>query len=207
MSDDADLEKPWTNSALTRLGKRIRDVGVTADLESEYAEVMAWYNDLAAIVQGRIESLDFASILGPDVDIEVTSRAKTIDTLADKLRRQHGMSLPSIQDIAGVRLDASMTLSQQDRVARMIAEGFGHSPDSVNDLRAKPHSGYRAVHVWLRLSGRVEVQVRTVFQSEWANAYESMADAFGRGFDTTSSLRISRFRTSFSRCAISRLSR
>ena len=37
------------------------------------------------------------------------------------------------------------------------------------------------MHVWLRLpAGRVEVQVRTHLQCAWANAYESLADAFGR---------------------------
>ena len=180
MNDYSDGEKPWTNSALTRLGKRIRDGGVTPDVAAEYSEVMAWYNDLAIDVQARIESLDFTSLLGADAVVEITSRAKTIDTLGDKLRRDRGMALPSIQDIAGVRVDASMTLTQQMHVAQAIAELFDHGARAVKDLRSAPHSGYRALHVWLRLRGRVEVQVRTVFQSEWANAYESIADLLGR---------------------------
>jgi ppGpp synthetase/RelA/SpoT-type nucleotidyltranferase len=173
-------QRPWSTSGLKRLGQRIRDDGVTSDLKAEYAEVMGWYNDLAAHVQSEIESLDFESLLGRNAVVEITSRAKTIDTLGEKLRRDRGMALPWIQDIAGVRVDASMTLSQQDRVAQAIAHHFGHDSKDIRDLRVTPHSGYRAVHVWLRLSGRVEVQVRTSLQSEWANTYESMADLFGR---------------------------
>lgn len=52
----------------------------------------------------------------------------------------------------------------------------------MRDLRDNPHSGYRAVHVWLRLpGGRVEVQIRTVGQSAWANTYERIGDLLGRG--------------------------
>jgi ppGpp synthetase/RelA/SpoT-type nucleotidyltranferase len=51
----------------------------------------------------------------------------------------------------------------------------------TRDLRDNPHSGYRAVHLWLRLPGRVEVQIRTHIQGQWANTYEAVADVLGRG--------------------------
>src|SRR5690606_18394190 len=50
----------------------------------------------------------------------------------------------------------------------------------VKDLRLDAHSGYRAVHLWLRLPARVEVQVRTHLQGRWANMYEAAADFYGR---------------------------
>lgn len=74
-----------------------------------------------------------------------------------------------------------MTLDEQDAVAHAIAAMFLQPPSSIHDLRADPHAGYRAVHVWLRLPARVEVQVRTPLQGEWANAYEAFADLAGRG--------------------------
>jgi hypothetical protein len=38
------------------------------------------------------------------------------------------------------------------------------------------------VHVWLALpAGRVEVQIRTLAQSEWANVYEDFGELVGRG--------------------------
>jgi ppGpp synthetase/RelA/SpoT-type nucleotidyltranferase len=142
---------------------------------------MVWYSELAASVQDRIRDLDLTSILEGDARIQITSRPKTIDTLREKLARDRGMALPSIQDIAGVRVDAQMTLRQQSAIAELIARQFEHDPAAaVKDLREGSHSGYRAMHVWLRLEGRVEVQVRTVFQSEWANVYEALGDLLGR---------------------------
>lgn len=74
-----------------------------------------------------------------------------------------------------------MTLDEQDGVVNAIAGVFNHDLErSVHDLRKNPHSGYRAVHIWLRLPTRVEVQVRTHLQGEWANMYESLADVLGR---------------------------
>lgn len=174
--------RPWTTSQLKKLGEAIRDDRVPAEGLPPYPDVMSWFNDLAADVQLEISGIDFERVVGEPISPEITSRAKTIDTLREKLIRDHGMALPSIQDIAGVRVDAAMTLREQDAVARAIAEHFDHDPTTaLKDLRSTPHSGYRAVHVWLRLEGRVEVQVRTTLQSEWANLYEALGDRLGRG--------------------------
>lgn len=85
-------------------------------------------------------------------------------------------------DFAGVRVDLDCTLDEQLALAEEIADHFGPDRSRVKDIRDEPHSGYRAVHVWLRLpAGRVEVQIRTLGQSVWANTYERMGDLFGRG--------------------------
>jgi ppGpp synthetase/RelA/SpoT-type nucleotidyltranferase len=144
-----------------------------------YDDVLIWYNELAAEVQSLIHAFDWSSLLGPRT-FEVTSRAKTIDTLRQKLQRDHSTPLSTIQDLGGVRFEAEMSLDEQDRVASQIAQIFGHDERSIHDLRINPHSGYRAVHIWLRLPARVEVQVRTHLQSNWANMYEAAADSIGR---------------------------
>ncbi|WP_448811733.1 hypothetical protein [Agromyces bauzanensis] len=141
---------------------------------------MVWYNEAAAEVQSEIFRLDWEPLLDTR-PFEVTSRPKTIDTLRQKLQRDHATPLPSIQDIAGVRFEAEMSLDEQDAVVNAIAGRFGHDESAIKDLRVSPHSGYRAVHIWLRLDARVEVQVRTHLQGMWANMYESAADHFGRG--------------------------
>jgi ppGpp synthetase/RelA/SpoT-type nucleotidyltranferase len=75
-----------------------------------------------------------------------------------------------------------MTLDEQDAVANAIAGYFDHDLEAcTRDLRDDPHSGYRALHLWLRLPGRVEVQIRTHLQGQWANTYEAVADVLGRG--------------------------
>lgn len=173
------LKSPWSNNRLKSLSRHIRDrTPVPAELP-QYQEVMLWYNDVAADVQRSIEALDWKPLLG-DRPYEVTSRSKTIDTLRQKLQRDPSTPLPSVQDVAGVRFEAEMSLDEQDAVAHAVAGLYDHTPSSIKDLRSDPHSGYRAVHVWLRLPVRVEVQVRTHVQSAWANAYEAAADVFGR---------------------------
>lgn len=114
--------------------------------------------------------------------MQITFRAKTIDTLREELRRTPTISLGYVQDVAGVRIEAHMSTATQDVVTHAVAATFGHGESSIKDLRAEAHSGYRAVHVWLRLpAGRVEVQVRTRLQGQWANAFEALADFVGRG--------------------------
>jgi ppGpp synthetase/RelA/SpoT-type nucleotidyltranferase len=86
--------------------------------------------------------------------------------------------------LAGVRVDIDCDLDVQTALGDEIAAWFrnnGHTA-IVKDLRNDPHSGYRAVHIWLRLpAGRVEVQLRTHSQSVWANTYERLGDLAGRG--------------------------
>lgn len=139
---------------------------------------MLWYNDLAAGVRADIDRRDWSAFV--DGTREVTARAKTIGTLREKLQRRRETPLSSVQDVAGVRFEAEMTLSQQVAVANEIARMYGQGLECINDLRDAPNSGYRAVHVRLRLEVPVEVQVRTHLQGRWANMYEVVADVLGR---------------------------
>lgn len=172
----------WGTKQLRRLGEAIRDGAPEPDGGPSYPDVMLWYDELAAAVQASLRALDWTSLLADRSPPEISSRAKTIDTLRDKLRRDHKTPLSSVQDVAGVRFECEMTLEEQDVVALAIARAFGQDESAIHDIRGTPRCGYRAVHVWLRLSrGRVEVQVRTHMQGAWANAYEALADALGRG--------------------------
>lgn len=171
---------PWSNGQLRKLGTCIREGTEPPAGTPSYDEVLLWYNDLATHVQRRIEAIDWRPLLGDRLP-EVTSRPKTIDTLREKLIRQPHLALGRIQDIAGVRFEADMTLSEQDAVAVAIAGALDHEyPDCAKDMRKDAHSGYRAVHLWLRISRPVEVQIRTHLQGEWANMYEAAGDLFGR---------------------------
>lgn len=170
----------WTNNELKRLGVYLRD-GLQKGSFPSYDGVRLHYGLLAVEVQERIKTQEWNHLLGRQ-RLEVTSRAKTLDTLREKLRRDRSTPLSNVQDIAGVRFEAEMSLSEQRAVAETIARIFGHDPsESVHDLLSSPHSGYRALHVWLRLPERVEVQVRTQLQGAWANLYEEAGDLFGRG--------------------------
>ncbi len=175
---DIDSVPPWSNKELKRLGKAIRE-GRESDLD--YNEVVLWYAQLASIVQGLIGAMEFEAILGGRVP-SISARAKTIDTLRQKLIAHPTWQLPSIVDVAGVRVEVDMTLTEQDRVAKLIAAELRQEFSMcASDTRDRPHSGYRALHLRATFpAGRVEIQVRTRVQGEWANTYEQVADIVGR---------------------------
>lgn len=170
---------PWSNTQLKRLSDHVRKGTQPEASLPPYNDVMAYYDDLAAQVQQEIRQLDLTPLLG-DVPIEVTSRAKTIDTLRQKLVMYPDSHIHTVQDVAGVRFEAEMSMEQQDGVVAAIAGLYGASEGDIKDYRSANHSGYRAVHIWLRLPSKVEVQVRTHLQGLWANLYESAADVLGR---------------------------
>jgi ppGpp synthetase/RelA/SpoT-type nucleotidyltranferase len=70
-------------------------------------------------------------------------------------------------------------LTQQDELTEKLLVAF---PDAkLYDRVAKPSHGYRAKHLVVKVgSRRVEIQIRTFLQNEWALFSETMADAFVR---------------------------
>lgn len=176
---DFNQAPPWSKSQLRKLGDALLDRCAPPDGCPDYGAVMLWHNDLASEVAGILSRVPWSN--KPSGQFAVTARSKTVDTLIQKLARWSS-KLDRVQDLAGVRIDAEMTLTRQTLLAQEIADHFGADVATVKDLRSSPHSGYRAVHVWLTLpAGRVEVQIRTLHQSEWANVYEGIADLIGRG--------------------------
>jgi ppGpp synthetase/RelA/SpoT-type nucleotidyltranferase len=175
---DLEQKPSWSKGDLHRLGEAlVTDKTATPQGCPQYGDVMRWHNDLAAEVAIRIAAESW--IAAPPDQLSISARPKTIDTLVQKLQRTT-LKLGQVQDLAGMRVDADMLLTQQTNLAQEIADYFGGG--TIKDIRAAPHSGYRAVHVWLTLpAGRVEVQVRTLFQSEWANLYEGLGELYGRG--------------------------
>jgi ppGpp synthetase/RelA/SpoT-type nucleotidyltranferase len=117
-----------------------------------------------------------------DADWYCTGRLKNTSTILDKLRRTK-TRLAQMQDIAGLRvvLKNNAYLDQDAWVPRIVVAA-GLDSSRVIDIRDKPHSGYRAVHVVGKRDGyNVELQVRTHLQHLWAQVYERIADAWGRG--------------------------
>lgn len=177
-------DRPWSNKQMEILAQYLRDDVASPEGAPAYDDVMIWYDELAAEVHGIVQAMPWKTILPySHSEVDITYRAKTIDTLRDKLNRLSSGPLNNIVDIAGVRVDAEMTLREQDAVAAAIAWAFGMDPaKAVKDLRVEHHNGYRAVHVHLKIRrAMAEVQVRTQLQSKWANTYERLGDLAGRG--------------------------
>jgi len=116
-------------------------------------------------VAGQVDAL--AKELGITAPV-ATRPAKTTRSIISKLHRER-TNLARMQDIAGCRLVVP-TLMQQDMVVDALRQ---REPAwKVDDLRQRPHHGYRAVHFVTPRPLPVEIQVRTLLQQVWASVSE-----------------------------------
>ncbi|WP_380166427.1 hypothetical protein [Jannaschia sp. R86511] len=170
---------PIAKGEVDRIGKRLIAGEASVEDLRAWNQCLIAYDRVRADVVGVIETVSWAEVLaGHGSDLNVTSRVKTRGTLVDKLRRQPGSPLSRIQDVAGVRIDGSMTLDGQDIVSEQLVQRLG---GRVIDRREMPIRGYRAVHVIVKVDGLAcEIQIRTSLQHAWANLYERVADRLGR---------------------------
>jgi len=123
---------------------------------------------------------ELSSVLRDDLGLKNTPRLKTKHTLIDKLVREQS-NLFTMDDIAGLRLEPVTDRVIQDQVCRLIVSRFPPPDSRVKDRRERPNAGYRAVHVIVKQGiYRVEVQIRTHLQHQWAEANEKLADIAGR---------------------------
>lgn len=114
---------------------------------------------------------------------KITSRVKSLDTLASKLKRLN-TSIAEIDDVAGARVKVEVDLGNQSVLASALRDRLTAEPGvsvRIRDLRTSGSAGYRAVHLSVRSpAGRAEIQLRTTVQDAWANVFEKLADVAGR---------------------------
>lgn len=157
-----------SRSAIDKLGKRL---AASDDLSQEDAEL------LGQLLEAHAAALAVAEERLRAIGLATTVRVKTRGTLVDKVRR--GTRLSSMDDVAGARIVADVTWSEQDRIVDRISGAFPGG--KLVDRRAKPTHGYRAVHYVAPVGDcRVEIQVRTRLQDMWAQTMEAIADRWGR---------------------------
>lgn len=154
---------------LDRAGRRLRES------ESPSDEDLALYNAYRTSFEPHLWSLveTIASAISDIAEISVDTRLKQPKSVIAKLRR-HQTKLSTIEDIGGCRIFAETMLD-----ARSIVDALSGSLDIVRqrDYWEGPRDGYRASHLIAQLSERhrVEIQVRTEIQNEWANLSEYLS--------------------------------
>jgi hypothetical protein len=167
---------PLSKSQVERLGKRLVEAETpsAADLDLLH-ELLLVRSQLLEDAIGRVRG---------DLRLAPTSRIKNTGTILDKLRRNGGSGLKSIQDLAGMRIVGTFDRSGQDAVVERVSTLFADEvrKPKVVDRRIDPMHGYAAVHVIVFPDGEpIEIQVRTARQHEWAELFEKLADLVGRG--------------------------
>ena len=105
--------------------------------------------------------------------LSVNTRLKQSKSVVAKLRR-HPTTLSTIEDVGGCRIVVSSMLDTRG-VIQALADQFDIV--RLRDYQTDPRAGYRSCHLVGQLSERhrVEIQVRTEIQNEWANLSEDLA--------------------------------
>jgi len=108
----------------------------------------------------------------PFSPVVVAQRLKRLDRMVEKLGRLRTIRLAQMEDIAGCRAVVHDP-AEVEAVARRIYRKW--DVRAVNDYRevGNPKTGYRGLHVIvLRRERRVEIQLRTIDQNNWAELVE-----------------------------------
>lgn len=115
----------------------------------------------------------------------VSQRLKRIPTILSKLHREPKMELGRMHDIGGCRVvlaDLAQVYEVLDRYRTRPTSGGIKVQDYIE--KPKP-DGYRGVHVIVKYHGRrIEVQLRTQVQHEWAFTVESVTARYGLAIKT-----------------------
>ncbi len=171
---------PASREQINRLGKRLASGPICDEDFHALEELTACHLTALELARPRVNGLEADLGTAP---LHITHRAKTTQTIIEKLRREHGMALARVQDLAGIRIVGAIQFDEQDQLASEILRRFPADPREAKivDRRANPSHGYRAVHVIVSLDGiTIEVQVRTFLQHVWADLMERLADRLGR---------------------------
>ena len=175
-------KRPFSNSQIDRLGEFYAGKRSTAPDCQE--EIITWYERLkdetSRLVSHAVHSVGVDG-RGP-FEIVQSARVKTRSSIADKINR--GSRLSAMQDFAGVRFDLGAAHSTLLKIAQVIETSVKQvdAKVTIKNYLSNPQQGYRAVHVWVtsKTTGRVEIQLRTQLQAEWANTFEKLADLTDR---------------------------
>jgi putative GTP pyrophosphokinase len=154
-----------SKSQIDRLGQKLR---AQTFQETELATLDEYRRSFGPAYDRVVERVQ--AVLG----VPVSGRpAKSTTSIVEKLNRE-SIRLSQIQDIAGCRAVVGDSL-EQNRAVELLTKAF--EDVEVQDRRAKPSHGYRAVHIIIREDGKlIEVQIRTVLQQVWAELSEKFAD-------------------------------
>lgn len=109
----------------------------------------------------------------------LSNRLKRTPQIIQKLVRFPKTNLARMEDVAGCRVVTLGGQARADELAAMVNDSFlvVRTRDYVREPQA---SGYRAIHQVVSLHDvRVEIQIRTLGQQEWAAAVERSAGRVG----------------------------
>ena len=202
LDKDKPLDFPISNTDVTKAGQTIRSYMNNKDLEGRSEEgflnallVLRKYRENHApclkifsnLLSEKLKRLNF------DKKSIVSSRTKRLESISVKLTELSSTRLSQIEDIVGVRV----TLPNMNALNTFVSDINGceirnseHNEGMLkeHDYINKPKSdGYRGIHQIFKFknnnkSFRIELQIRTKLQHEWATTVEVLSYLYKSNF-------------------------
>lgn len=160
----------FSNNQIDKLGERLK-AGSPSD--EDLTMLSAYRNSFAEaanLVADKVRELS-------GLPVAIRSLKTTLSIVA-KLKRDGVKQLSAMQDIGGCRVTV-VNLADQNELTEKLMSAF---PDAkLYDRVLRPSNGYRAKHLVVKAhSKRIEIQVRTFWQNQWALISERLADFYGQ---------------------------
>lgn len=148
------------------LAKMLRDLEVVEEFRTAHAEPLV---RVTANLRYYVAEVSLR-------DVVVGRRLKRMNTIINKLGRYPGMSLSRMNDIAGCRAVLPTQAGVDHVIERLQRQRRWHLLPRVWDYVAQPkEDGYQAKHlVALKDAYRIEIQLRTLGQHQWAELVERL---------------------------------
>lgn len=169
--------KRYTKGAYEKLGDRLRrnpqsisesDYEMLQYLRTSYKEPMSKIFNIIDLIANKV-----------DKNCICTYRIKRIDSIVSKLLRFPDMIVNRAEDIAGCRCiltSQEAVYKLYDKILKVLDKYQLEIKGKVHDYIDNPkESGYQSIHLNLTLKGdnrRVEIQLRTLEQHNWATLVE-----------------------------------
>ena len=202
ISKDVPLSFPISNSDVTRAGDVIRSCMESSNLDTKREEeftnallILRKYRENHAPCLKIFSNLLKEKLERLEVDQEsiVGSRTKRLESISMKLVRFPSTRLSQMEDIVGIRV----TLPNMQAVERFINDreiceiynsDYIENDARTNNYISKPKpDGYRGIHQIFKCKVdnkifRLELQIRTKVQHEWATIVEILGSLYKASF-------------------------
>lgn len=181
-------EPEYTKREINQAGEIIRNPDST-DEEIKKARMIIDNWRASHAYPLHVFYMNLRSKAGNRHDIIVAERLKRLDSIIDKLSREHTMELYRMQDLGGCRM-VLPSLREVYTYSEMLKNSkIRHIPKNPKDYINKPKlSGYRSLHhiykfrtesaeksIFNEYPMLIEIQFRTHLQHVWATAVESFS--------------------------------
>lgn len=154
------------------------------DLAEAIVKIDDWRKLHLPVIEGLSAKIsDLLSKEGVPVSFS-SQRLKRMKSIKEKLVRTPNMGLGGVQDIGGGRFvfeDMQSLLKAKECIAKATFENYTLDHELYDYIDKPKDSGYRSIHFVYKYSDdnsesdgmRVEIQIRTKLQHDWATAVET----------------------------------